>query len=99
MANESSASIVVAIDGPSGVGKSVAAKKLAQALDFHYAPSGGHVSRRRLACGIARRAPVGWRPHGRACGGNLHRPHAPPQAIRRFGWTDEIFQRNWREKP
>ena len=40
MANESSASIVVAIDGPSGVGKSVAAKKLAQALDFHYAPSG-----------------------------------------------------------
>ena len=40
MANESSEPIVVAIDGPSGVGKSVAAKKLAQALGFHYAPSG-----------------------------------------------------------
>ena len=40
MANESSEPVVVAIDGPSGVGKSVAAKKLAQALGFHYAQSG-----------------------------------------------------------
>lgn len=40
MAGEPSEPIVVAIDGPSGVGKSVAAKMLAQALDFHYAQSG-----------------------------------------------------------
>ena len=40
MASESSEPIVVAIDGPSGVGKSVAAERLAQALGFHYAPSG-----------------------------------------------------------
>ena len=40
MANESSEPVVVAIDGPSGVGKSVAAKKLAQALGFYYAQSG-----------------------------------------------------------
>ncbi len=40
MAGESSEPIVVAIDGPSGVGKSVAAERLAQALGFHYAQSG-----------------------------------------------------------
>lgn len=40
MASEPSEPIVVAIDGPSGVGKSVAARKLAQALGFHYVPSG-----------------------------------------------------------
>ena len=40
MADESSEPIVVAIDGPSGVGKSVAAERLAQALGFHYAQSG-----------------------------------------------------------
>lgn len=40
MASESSEPIVVAIDGPSGVGKSVVAEKLAQALGFHYAQSG-----------------------------------------------------------
>ncbi len=40
MAGEFSEPIIVAIDGPSGVGKSVAAKKLARALGFHYAPSG-----------------------------------------------------------
>ena len=40
MAGESSESMVVAIDGPSAVGKSVAAKRLAQALGFHYAQSG-----------------------------------------------------------
>ena len=36
----SSAPVVVAIDGPSGAGRSVVARKLAQALGFHYAPSG-----------------------------------------------------------
>ena len=40
MASESSEPIVVAVDGPSGVGKSVVAERLAQALGFHYAPSG-----------------------------------------------------------
>ena len=40
MAGESSEPIVVAIDGPSGVGKSVAAERLARALGFHYAQSG-----------------------------------------------------------
>jgi cytidylate kinase len=35
-----SSKIVVAIDGPSGVGKSVTAVRLAQALGFHYAQSG-----------------------------------------------------------
>ena len=40
MASGSSEPIVVAIDGPSGVGKSVVAERLAQALGFHYAPSG-----------------------------------------------------------
>ena len=40
MASESSEPIVVAIDGPSGVGKSVVAERLAQAFGFHYAPSG-----------------------------------------------------------
>ncbi|MDE0205404.1 MAG: (d)CMP kinase [Candidatus Tectomicrobia bacterium] len=33
-------SFVVAIDGPSGVGKSTAAARLAQAIGFHYAQSG-----------------------------------------------------------
>ena len=40
MTGESSEPIVVAIDGPSGVGKSVAAERLARALGFHYAQSG-----------------------------------------------------------
>ena len=40
MVDASSEPIIVAIDGPSGVGKSVAAKKLAQVLGFHYAQSG-----------------------------------------------------------
>lgn len=40
MASEPSEPIVVAIDGPSGVGKSVAAERLAQVLGFHYASSG-----------------------------------------------------------
>lgn len=40
MVGEPSEPSVVAIDGPAGVGKSVAARRLAQALDFHYAPSG-----------------------------------------------------------
>lgn len=40
MASGSPEPIVVAIDGPSGVGKSVVAERLAQALGFHYAPSG-----------------------------------------------------------
>lgn len=40
MASEPSEPIVVAIDGPAGVGKSVVAKRLAQVLGFHYAPSG-----------------------------------------------------------
>ena len=40
MANESAAPVVVAVDGPAGVGKSVAAAGLARALGFHYAPSG-----------------------------------------------------------
>ena len=40
MVNASTEPIVVAIDGPSGVGKSVTAKKLAQVLGFHYAQSG-----------------------------------------------------------
>ena len=35
-----SKSFVVAIDGPSGVGKSTAAARLAQAIGFHYAQSG-----------------------------------------------------------
>ena len=40
MVGEPSESKVVAIDGPSGVGKSVAAERLAQALGFNYAQSG-----------------------------------------------------------
>lgn len=40
MAAKSSEPKVVAIDGPSGVGKSVAAESLAQALGFNYAQSG-----------------------------------------------------------
>ena len=40
MAGESSEPIVVAIDGPSGVGKSVAAERLARTLGFHFAQSG-----------------------------------------------------------
>ena len=40
MTGQPSEPIVVAIDGPSGVGKSVAAARLARALGFHYAPSG-----------------------------------------------------------
>ena len=40
MTGQPSAPMVVAIDGPSGVGKSVAAERLARALGFNYAQSG-----------------------------------------------------------
>ena len=40
MPSSSSRSFVVAIDGPSGVGKSTAAARLAEVLGFHYAQSG-----------------------------------------------------------